>query len=240
MVRTLGTPLILADCTAPKALAGLPCSALALTAVESEPRKDVAALPWRKLAFRRGIWMALLTAMAGLPAGEERLRAVPLESDREVGDVAVLLLPRSKEPPVAAYAVPESATTSETTEIAVAGDGRCTMCSPFSSPSGTRWPLGGGPRSRRVPVRSEDSTTGAAHFARARRLQPHKFPISRFNGHAPRIEPGSTATRPTQASAMSAVKSICRFAYTLMCRSGAAEAQLLASPPLGSTWSFSR
>jgi hypothetical protein len=156
-VGTLGTPLILADSTAPKALAGLPCSASALTAVEWEPRKDVAALPWRRLAFRRGIWMALLTARAGLPAGEETLRAVPLGSESDVSDVAVLLLPRSKEPPVAAYAVPESATTSETTEMPVAGDGRCTM-GPFLQ-----------------SVRNPTGSLGTDHGAGARRLDRTRF-----------------------------------------------------------------
>jgi hypothetical protein len=138
---TLGTPLILADSTAPKSLAGLPCSASAFTAVELEPRKEAAALPWRKLAFRWGIWTALLTTRAGFPTGEERLKAVPFESESEVSDVDALLLPRSNEPPVAAYAVPESATSRATTETAMAGDGRCTV-TPFSGPSGTAWPLG--------------------------------------------------------------------------------------------------
>lgn len=161
-VATLGTPSILADSTAPKSLAGLPWSAFALTAVEWEPRKDVADLPWRRLALRWGIWVPLLTASVGFPAGEERLRAVPLESESDVSDVAALLLPRSKDPPVAAYAVPESATTSATMEIAVAGDGRCTL-TPFSVRPEPDWPLEADHGAGWRPDRP-DSTTGAAHL----------------------------------------------------------------------------
>ena len=39
---------------------------------------------------------------------------------------------------------------------------------------------------------------------------------------------------------VSVVKSICRFPYTVMCRSRASVSQAMASPPLGFTWSFNR
>jgi len=66
----------------------------------------------------------LLTLSAGAVAGEERLSAVPLVFVSEETLIALLDLPRIKDPPVAATAVPDIATNSANTEITVGAVGR--------------------------------------------------------------------------------------------------------------------
>jgi hypothetical protein len=56
-------------------------------------------------------------------AADDRLSAVPLVLASELTLVAVLDLPRMKEPPVAATAVPDIAKNSAISEITIAGDG---------------------------------------------------------------------------------------------------------------------
>src|SRR5579863_2574176 len=82
-----------------------------------------ALTPPTSLAFRCGTWTLLLTVSGAAVADEDRLSAVPLVLASELTLVAVLDLPKMKEPPVAATAVPDIAKNSAISEITIAGDG---------------------------------------------------------------------------------------------------------------------